>query len=92
MLQVRKTRSCLENSLRPGRVFDCIGVRSKEHEQWMHVTVWDDIQSILAVGMTDQSDQGTIFDLVIKSDLRQGRLTVNETRESKQGRTHGPES
>ena len=40
-----------------GGLFDCIGVRSKEYEQWIHVTVRGDIQSILAVGMIDQSDE-----------------------------------
>ena len=40
-----------------GIIFDCTGVRSKDYEQWIHVTVRGDIQSILAVGMIDQSDE-----------------------------------
>ena len=40
-----------------GGLFDCIGVRSKEHEQWIDVTIRGDIQSIIAVGMIDQSEE-----------------------------------
>ena len=38
-------------------LFDCTGVRSKEDGQWIRRTIWDDIQSILAVEMIDQSDE-----------------------------------